>query len=317
MAMELDRYEQQTGARRLTGEWKQRSARAPLSTRGTFLFGLPFVGAGTVIALIGIKVIAVDPATVHAPYWIVAAMGFVFAFAGIFLWRAGWRQYRSNRRRAAMLERHVSEPALVDYPWDPRGFEPARWSKLIKSLVAIGGVTLFLSAFNWWAFFADGPWPVKAIVSFFDLILLIGWIRAAMAIGRTLKFGPSRIEFARFPYRRTEPAVVRWMTPAGIGTATKGTFTLRCVAEWYETTRSNGESQERLVHEQNWAGTWSLERPREFPAGKMIELRFELPAEMEPTCFNNSTARAIYWELEVKLDLPGLNFSETYLVPVY
>jgi hypothetical protein len=30
-----------------------------------------------------------------------------------------------------------------------------------------------------------------------------------------------------------------------------------------------------------------------------------------------SADKPLFWELEVKLKLPGLDFSETYLVPIY
>jgi hypothetical protein len=39
------------------------------------------------------------------------------------------------------------------------------------------------------------------------------------------------------------------------------------------------------------------------------------PSDAQPT--HLSTAKPTFWELEVKLDLPGLDFNETYLVPVY
>jgi hypothetical protein len=46
-----------------------------------------------------------------------------------------------------------------------------------------------------------------------------------------------------------------------------------------------------------------------------VELRYELPADAQPTQLSADTP--IFWELEVKLDLPGLDFQEIYLVPIY
>ena len=46
-----------------------------------------------------------------------------------------------------------------------------------------------------------------------------------------------------------------------------------------------------------------------------VELRFEPDANALPTKLHAD--RPVFWELEVKLDLPGLDFEETYLVPVY
>jgi hypothetical protein len=43
--------------------------------------------------------------------------------------------------------------------------------------------------------------------------------------------------------------------------------------------------------------------------------RYELPPDARTTHLD--AGKPLFWELEVKLELPGLNFNETYLVPVY
>ena len=45
-----------------------------------------------------------------------------------------------------------------------------------KTFAGAGFFAIFLSIFNWWAWFAAGPFLVKAVVSLFDLILIfVGW----------------------------------------------------------------------------------------------------------------------------------------------
>jgi hypothetical protein len=46
-----------------------------------------------------------------------------------------------------------------------------------------------------------------------------------------------------------------------------------------------------------------------------MDLRFDLPADARSTQL--AAEKPVFWELEVKLDLPLLGFKETYLVPVY
>ena len=70
-----------------------------------------------------------------------------------------------------------------------------------------------------------------------------------------------------------------------------------------------------LVHEEIWSAKWILDQPRNLQLKEDVELRYELPADALPTQLNADKPR--FWELEVKLDLPGLDFSETYLVPFY
>jgi hypothetical protein len=80
--MKLDRYEQSTGPRRLSGQLEQRSSQTGFPTWGLALFGLAFAGTGVVVALIGAEVMPVNPSAVHAPYWVLTAFGTVFALGG-------------------------------------------------------------------------------------------------------------------------------------------------------------------------------------------------------------------------------------------
>lgn len=312
--MGLGTYTQSTEKRRLSGMIEQRGSQTGLSASGMLLFGLPFVGFGTFFTLAGMKLVPVKDSSVHAPYWVLTAAGLVFALGGIMLWSMAWKQFQSNRRRAMLQARHVDEPALKDYNWDPHGFRSHSWSRVAKTIAFTGFLAIFLSMFNWWAWIARGPLMVKIIVSLFDLILVFVCWQAVMALSRAVRFGNSRIEFVRFPYRVREPIVVRWLTPSGISRANKGTFTLRCVKEWTEATGGSNGSR-AIVHEEQWSGTWSLAQPENFPSGKNIDLNFQPPTDTLATCL--SGAQTFYWEFEVNLSLPGPDFKETYLVPVY
>ena len=156
---------------------------------------------------------------------------------------------------------------------------------------------------------------MKAIVILFDLILIAVWWQAAARFGRALKFGGSRIEFGHFPLRLTEPVVLYWQAAKGIRGLGQGTFTLRCVEEWVERRGHRKNRSAQVVHEELWSGTWRLEPERARELGKRVEVRFEVPVDAPPTCLH--TQKPVFWELEVKLDLPGLDFEETYLVPIY
>ena len=314
-----DHYESSpVGRRRLPNRNVQRGARMGLPTWGGFALGGVFTATGVAIALVGAKVIPVDPRTVHAPYWVLTAVGACFGGAGLWLLSRAWRQYAAGRRRLALTRQHPGAVAMADYPWHTDGFAVTPWAKAGKQFTAAVGLTVFLSMFNWWAFVAHGPWMVKGIVGLFDLIALAVWAGALTQVGRAFKFGGSRVEFPRFPFRLAEPIVLRWPPPKGVERANKGTFILRCVEERFEMQRTGnnqGESTNQLVHDELWNGTWSLQQPRNLLGGDKAELKFEPPAGLPPT--NLSGDVTVFWELEVKLDLPGLDFAETYLVPVY
>ncbi|MCW5551006.1 MAG: hypothetical protein KIS67_02450 [Verrucomicrobiae bacterium] len=313
--MTLDRYETSADRHRLSGRTESRGSRTGFSTLGAFVFGGVFVLVGTLIIFVGTKVIPVDPKGVHAPYWVLTVFGAIFALAGLMVWGMAGRQYTANRRRKEVMQRHAGEPAVADYDWNPQGYAVNRWRRPARALGGAAFVTLFLSIFNYWGFWTQAPWMVKAIVILFDLILLAVWWQALLLLGRAIKFGGSRIEFAEFPFRLTKPVVVRWQPATGIARARRGSFTLRCVEEWFESHGSGKNRSTRMVHEQKWSGTWFLDREHTFQPQEDIELRFEPGADALPTHLH--AARPVFWELEVKLDLPGLDFEETYLVPVY
>ena len=59
----------------------------------------------------------------------------------------------------------------------------------------------------------------------------------------------------------------------------------------------------------------SLDQAQEFLPGKTVELNFDPPAGVPATCL--SATPAFFWVFEANLSRPGLDFKETYLVPVY
>ncbi|MGO8679243.1 MAG: hypothetical protein ACLQVX_25655 [Limisphaerales bacterium] len=314
--MKPDRYEPSpSGTRRLSGFLQRRGSKLGLPTWGGFLFGGVFLAIGTGVVLVGTKVLPVNPASVQAPYWVLVMAGGSFALGGLMVWGMAWKQLGADRQRIEAARRHANEPALADYHWHPDGFEVSEWGGAAKAAALAIGLTVFLSMFNWWAFAAHGPGMVKAIVILFDVFGLLMWCRAALTLGRALKFGHSRIAFTRFPYPLGEPVIIRWRPGGGISRVRKGLFTLRCVVEWTECGGADENRTSTLVHEEIWSAKWVLEETRNLGLKEGIELRYELPPDAQPTRL--SADKPVFWELEVKLDLPGLNFKECYLVPIY
>jgi hypothetical protein len=72
---------------------------------------------------------------------------------------------------------------------------------------------------------------------------------------------------------------------------------------------------ELLNHEEIWSAKWLLDHPRKLPVKEAVELVYGLPPGALPTRL--SADRPVFWELEVNLEVPGLDFRQTYLVPIY
>lgn len=313
--MTLDRLEVSTARRRLPGRTEPRGSHTGFPTAGAYVFGMVFVAVGTAVALVGQRVIPVNPGDVHAPWWTLTAMGLVFAAAGAGVWGMALRQHRAERRARDASWEHPGQPALGDHAWDRRGFAAPRWARAVKGVAGAAGLTLFIAIFNWWAFGTDSPWMVKALTIVFDLVLLAAWIEALRRLAVALKFGGSRVEFVRFPYKVGEAVIVRWRPAAGIGRAGRGRFTLRAVEEQFEHRGGGRNRSAHLVQEETWSATWHLDREAAFEPGRLEEVRFDPPADASPTRLHGP--RPVFWEFEVALDLPGLDFEEIYLVPVY
>ena len=317
--MQLSRFESSSDRTRLAGRTGQRGSQTGWSVFGLAVFSLPFLAIGVVIMLAGTGVIAMSPKNQQAPPWVLTIAGLIFALGGLIVLGMALRQHAVLRRRKEQAALHPDEPALADYGWDRSGFEAPRWSRPVRTLLAAVFLTVFLSIFNWWAFVAGGPWMVKAIVLVFDALLVACWWTFALHLGRALKFGGSRIEFAHFPCVLGEPVVLGWRPAEGISQVRGGTFTLRCIEEWWEQHGSGKNRSSRLVCECLWSGTWHVEEARVLEASDPLELKFELPPDARSTQLNpvEKGARSVFWELEARLDLPGLDFVESYLVPVY
>jgi hypothetical protein len=314
--VDLANYTVSTEPTRLSGQIAARGSRTGMSTGGMFLFGLPFLCFGTIIAFVGLKFIHVNPRTVHAPYWVLTGAGVVFYLAGVWLWVLAYKQYKANCRRTVILAKNAGDLARADYPWDEKGCDAERWSAVLKQFAAAAAITLFLSMFNWWAFFTKSELVVKLMVSALDLAFSLFWVMFIFALGRAIKFGSSRVEFTQFPFYLGEPIVLRWTTPTGINRADSGTFQLRCVQQWYESSGSGNNRTMQVVQEVNWSGTYTVSKPEDFPPGKRIDLRFEPPITALSSNFN-SVPKTVFWELAIALKERGFDFKQTYLIPVY
>jgi len=301
--------------RRLTGQPERRGTRSGLSVPGAFVFGLLFFGPGAAIALVGMRVIPVHPASVHAPWWVIQVCGLCFAGGGFMVWAMAVTQLRADRRRRAASQRFAGSEAMLDYAWDARGFSPPHWKRAAGLLLTAGFMSVFISVFNWAAWFSRTPPLVKIVTVIFDLVIILVWWKAVIELSRAARFGKSRVMFAHFPYRMSETVSIGWVPPKGIARAEKGSFTLRCVEEYYEERRSGRERSRWLVHDELSAETQSFDAPQAFAPDRAVELRFT-PAGDAPAT-HLSADRPVFWELEVTLARAGLDFEERYLIPIY
>lgn len=288
-----------------------------LGISGGFLFGFVFVAFGTVITLIGWKIIPVAPSGVHAPYWILSLFGGIFGASGMIVWAMALQEWLQVKRRQALAARHPRSEVFADYPWNPKGITKSPWSLVGKSLCAILLGAEFLTPFNWWAWGAtDSSLMIKIIVSLFDLGLAFGVIELVRQILVALKYGNSRVEYETFPCHTGGRVGLRWFAPSGIENTTSVTFVLRCVEEWLESTGTGEDRSSCLIHEQLWAASRGTESRVDIRPNRPLSLAFDVPGAASGSNLSGKL-RIIFWELDVCAEAPGVDFQECYLVPVY
>ena len=100
--------------------------------------------------------------------------------------------------------------------------------------------------------------------------------------------------------------------PALLADVTSPEAVLRCVQEEYDERgkpKDNNEPAVVIARE-----LWSTTRAAEFQRGEFV-WRFKLPPGLPTTALSEYPPR--YWELELKVARPGVDYAATFLVPVY
>ena len=275
------------------------------------VFATPFLGIGIWASLVGFGVIELDKDNIHAPLWVISVVGFIFFVGGMMILCMAWRTWRCQSRRSDAAG-GIYAREMSDYDWNPEATTDARWGEAGKTLLGAIFVGVFLSVFNWWAW-NDRSVFLIVFVGLFDLLLLFLCARTILLTLRALKFGASRVSWERFPVAPNDRGELElfWHVPAGISEVGCGRFTLRCVEEKQE---RNGESNS-IRHDEVFHETIGFDDPCRCTAGDRVKLPFKLPDEARSSSIH--AVPSYFYELEVNLTLPGVDFRERYLVPVY
>ncbi len=277
------------------------------------LFGCPFLGAGLFVFALSAGTIPLSSESGKPPpAWVLVVFGAVFALVGGALMTAGLRGWLRERRRDAIFARHPDEPWRGDHPWDTR-YSYDRGSDPLPVLALAAFMTLFLSMFNYFAFFDDqAPLPVGCIVGVFDVLCLAVWGAAFHVLGRRLKYGKTRVRFDTFPFLVGHPLRVTLELPRALRDFPELRATLRLAEQRWEKSRRGNKTTHTLVTYERWAEEQVIPRDRIDGA---VSLEFAVPAGAPTTDLASTTPR--YWELQLDAETPGIDYHGLFLLPVY
>lgn len=280
---------------------------------GSILFGLPFLGVGLLVMGLATGVVPVHATSgTTPPTFVLLAFGGVFSAVGAFVVTAGLRGWLRQRRRDALFAANPDEPWRGDHDWDPR-YAYDRASDPVPAFALALFLSLFLSIFNYVAFFADEvPLPARVIIGLFDLILLFAWGGAFYVLGRRLKYGATRVRFHSFPFLAGHPLRVTLELPRALRSFPELRARLRLAEQKWETYSHGSKRGQQLVTYERWAEEQVIPRDRIDGA---VTLEFMIPPGAPPTDLASTTAR--YWELQLDAETPGIDYHGRFLLPVY
>lgn len=156
-------------------------------------------------------------------------------------------------------------------------------------------------------------------MSVFGLVLLL--LPAGVAavtvylVGRALKYGRSRLCFRRFPFFIGEDLAVELVCDRGIRDIRRLTARVRCIERYEVWERSGSDRQKRVCFDALYDVEVVVASDARLAPGEHLPIVFALPGDALPSDLR--TTRPRWWELIVHADTPGVDFEQSFHLPVY
>jgi hypothetical protein len=278
------------------------------------LFGLPFMAVGAFIGLTAFNVIHTKKQ--HAPMWLLACVGGMFLFPGLFLFIHGVQ----GMIRKALYKRGAAQtpgqPWLFDHHWRAEGVSFSAFNAMVNRLLGAVFWNVFLVPFFWIGYTQRGAWMFFAFASLFALFGIFFWVRWAQMAADLLRYGNSFLSYDGFPFFLGGTLRARLRAPRHLAEVNSLTLTLRCIQERYITTGYGRDRSSRVVCYELYKDVRTLDQQRlaNF-VGAEIPIEFHLPADKLPTELADTPPT--YWAIEARGQASGADYEAYFLVPVY
>jgi len=277
-------------------------------------FGLPFLAAGVFSGMAGFNVIHTKQ---HGPAWLVAVIGAMFFFPGLFLFVHG---VQGMIRKAIYKHKSAQTPGqawLFDYHWRAEGVRFSAFNAMVSRLLGAVFWNVFLVPFFWIGYTGHGI--ARVFFAFACLFALFGvyfWVRWAQMLADLVRYGNSFLAYDTFPYFLGGTLRARLRAPRHLAGVQSLTMTLRCIQERYITTGYGNNRSSRVVCYELYKDviTYDLQRLANF-VGAEIPIEFRLPADKLPTSLADTPPT--YWAIEARGEAAGADYEAYFLLPVY
>jgi hypothetical protein len=277
------------------------------------LFALPFLGGG-LFFLYALLLSRQNLRNGDATIGIAIALFFVFIGGGLIF--ASFKGYGLLKQKAALADANPLSPWLWRTDWVERRADSSSQKSYVGAwiLAALGNLFLFPFLFGMVPqLLRQRDFRAIFVLSFcsFGVILIARAVRATI---RHDRFGNSYFEFDALPFspgeRLSGRIHLRFETQAAHGIDLRLTCVRRVVT-------GSGENQS-TSNITLWQADKNVPSAAVAPGplGRAIPVDFELPKEALDTNPNNPRDQ-IVWLLHVAADVPGVDYSDDFEIPVF
>jgi hypothetical protein len=278
--------------------------RASLQGRGCLLLLLaPFVLVALGVGASGLQALAVQDYPNAIPR---------LAFAVIFGGAAALVVAVARRSAAGADGAPAPEPWLARADWSARRIRDGARTQAILLLI----VTLFWNgvstAVGYGILSSSGLAGPQALFLFFPLIGLgLIWL-SALALLRWRRYGTSTFELATLPAPPGRALAGRVHLTTSIDPPDGFAITLRSVRITITGSGKNRSTHEAVL----WERTLTMPGALQETGGISIPIAIPIPADARETDERDASDRVI-WRLAVTAEVPGIDYSATFEVPVF
>lgn len=275
-----------------------------------------FVGAFILGAACNRLPFEVPPPNVER--WVMAMFSIVFVLPGVWLLVVGTVGILRRRR---LVEGALRDPHAAwrwDRKWDRTGIHDDGLRRLAQGWAGLAGITVFLAPFNVFVFVETDSWFARGIIGLFDLFVVAGVAIMIHRLLGELRFGRTRLQFSTFPYRLGQRLAGSLFAPRVPAQVRRLSYTLVCIEERVETTETSDGSRTAVAAFEHFREERQLDPSSAAAlAGGGLGVDFELPAVPELATALADDHKTLYWLLELKAELSGVDLHKRYLLPVY
>jgi len=278
------------------------------------VFGLIFVAAGIFFAS---TLLSDAPGQVQGNRWVGVLVSTVFILVGGGILYAVIYGTRKIREQAAAEQSNPESPWLWRKDWAARRAESKNQNNAVGLWLA---ATVWNSiAFTVAAFNVPRLWRASSLLAFFPLLFCVAGVilaaAAARASLRRKRFGQAYFEFASLPFppgRSLKGTIhLRFNTDAKHGID----LSLSCVRQVTTDTGDNRSTQETVLWQADKNVPQALLTPG--PMGdSTIPVEFSIPSDAYES-YHEQPDDKVLWLLHAQADVPGVNYSDDFEVPVF